>query len=312
LRVIGRMTSQGMLERVLEGHAKPTEKLLSLVESEDADDRKFARIAIDQARMSVSEEDGKVHPMVGAVVVKNGQILSQAHRGELPQNHAEFVALERKLPDKAVAGATVYTTLEPCTTRNHPKIPCADRLIERKVARVVVGMLDPDPRITGQGLRRLRDANITIAFFPPDLMTEVEELNREFTRSCEQETQLKKAESAVQKQTIGDLEDQITELRRKPYHEALGKKGELLLTLVSTTGKRLLRHLLENEPLEVGRKMMNDISADEQFKQLTIAMEMGIIRHREMRVGSGMLLRTDYEINPQYRAVLEDLLYRPE
>jgi Invertebrate-AID/APOBEC-deaminase len=76
----------------------------------------------------------------------------------------------------------VYTTLEPCTTRNHPKIPCAKRLIERKVGRVVVGMLDPDSRITGRGLQALRDANIAIDFFPSDLMAVVEELNREFTR----------------------------------------------------------------------------------------------------------------------------------
>jgi pyrimidine deaminase RibD-like protein len=150
-------------------------------------DRKFARLAIDEARRSVSETDGRSHPRVGAVVVKNGQVLSVAHRGEAPGNHAEYIALEKKLPDEAVAGATVYTTLEPCTTRNHPKIPCTARLIERKVARVVIGMLDPDERITGRGQRKLRSANIVTEFFPHDLMTEVEELNREFTRHCEQE-----------------------------------------------------------------------------------------------------------------------------
>jgi hypothetical protein len=95
----------------------------------------------------------------------------------------------------------------------------------------------------------------------------------------------------------------------KPYQEALGKHGELFISRLSTIGKRLMRHLLQNEPLEVGRKFMIDISEDDQFKQLTIAMEMGIIRHREVRAGSGMLVRTDYEINPQYRPVLEDLLY---
>jgi pyrimidine deaminase RibD-like protein len=147
-----------------------------------SDDRRFACLAIEEARRSVSEPDGRPHPKVGAVVVKNGQVLSSAHRGEESGNHAEFIALERKLAESIVAGATVYTTLEPCTTRNHPKIPCARRLIERKVARVVVGMLDPDPRIRGLGLQALRDANIAIALFPPDLMTEVEELNREFKR----------------------------------------------------------------------------------------------------------------------------------
>ena len=63
-----------------------------------------------------------------------------AHRGESPKSHAEYIALDDKLSDDLVAGATVYTTLEPCTTRKRPKIPCARRLIDRKVARVVIGM----------------------------------------------------------------------------------------------------------------------------------------------------------------------------
>src|SRR5947208_4355255 len=76
-----------------------------------------------------------------AVVVKDGRVLSSAYPGEAPGNHAEFTALDKKLADQVVCGATIYTTLEPCTTRNHPKIPCVKRIIDRKVARVVVGML---------------------------------------------------------------------------------------------------------------------------------------------------------------------------
>lgn len=293
----------------METYARPTEKLLASYEAEDTDDSKFARLALDQARKSVSEDDGKVHPKVGAVVVKNGKVLSQSHRGELPQNHAEFIALEGKLPDDAVADSTVYTTLEPCTTRNHPKIPCADRLIERKVARVVVGMLDPDVRITGRGVRKLRDANIVIDFFPSDLMKEVEELNREFTRFCEQQNQARNLEGARLEQQVAELKRQNIELSRKPYEEFLGTKVEILISRLSAVGKRLMRHLVEREPLEVGRPFLPDVSADIQYQQLSIAMEMGIIRHHEVRVGSGALLRTDYEINPQFTSVLRDLLY---
>lgn len=153
------------------------------------EDRRFALMAIDEARKSIPEGDNKPHPKVGAVVVKNGKVLSTAHRGEVPGNHAEFTVLERNLPDAAVAGATVYTTLEPCTTRNSPKIPCVDRLIDRRVARVVIGILDPDERITGKGQRKLSNAGIETSLFPHDLAMEVEELNREFTRYCEQKRQ---------------------------------------------------------------------------------------------------------------------------
>ena len=312
LRVVARLTNQGMLENVLETNGSPSEKLLDSYESGDADDWKFARRAIDQARKSIPELDGKVHPKVGAVVVKNGQVLSEAHRGELPQNHAEFVALEKKLADDAVFGATVYTTLEPCTMRNHPKIPCAERLIERKVARVVIGMLDPDRRIRGIGIQKLRSANIAIDFFPRDLMTEVEELNREFSRFCDQQGQSENVRKAEDERQLEELRKRVAELSRPPYQQHLGRKGELLLNRLSTIGRRLMRHLVENEPLEVGRKFMADISADDQFQQLTIAMEMGIIRHREVRAGSGMLVRTDYELNPQFVSVLQDLLYRDE
>ena len=97
-------------------------------------------MAVYEARQDIAE-DSRAHPKVGAIVVKDGKIVSKAHRGEDPKCHAEFIALEGKLADDLVAGSTVYTTLEPCTTRNHPKIPCAERLIERRVARVFIGIL---------------------------------------------------------------------------------------------------------------------------------------------------------------------------
>lgn len=203
-RNIQRMANQGLVEKVQEGHARPTERLLSDYESaeastprsvaktesvpsgesKDGDDRRFARLAIEEARKSVPEDE-RVHPKVGVVVVKDGRVLATAHRGEIPQCHAEYIALEKKLADVSLAGSTVYTTLEPCTSRKHPKVPCAIRLTERKVARVVIGMLDPDDRISGRGQRALRKAGIATGLFDHDLMTVIEELNRDFIRERE-------------------------------------------------------------------------------------------------------------------------------
>jgi pyrimidine deaminase RibD-like protein len=145
-------------------------------------DRKFMERAVEEARKSKAEDE-RVHPKVGVVIVKDGRELATAYRGELGDGeHAEYTALEKKLTDETIAGATVYTTLEPCTTRNHPKVPCADRLIERKVSRVVIGMLDPNSEISGKGVRKLREANTAVGLFPRDLMSKIEEMNREFTR----------------------------------------------------------------------------------------------------------------------------------
>jgi pyrimidine deaminase RibD-like protein len=134
-------------------------------------DLKFMREAIAEAAKSHGE-DNRIHPKVGVVVVKDGIVLSKGFRGEpIAGNqgsgrHAEYVAMEEKYSSTSLVGATVYTTLEPCTSRKHPKVPCADRLIERKVARVVIGMLDPNQNICGRGIRRLRDANRVAQLVP--------------------------------------------------------------------------------------------------------------------------------------------------
>ena len=150
------------------------------------DDEHFIELAIDAAR-KCKPEDARTHPKVGVVVVQAGDLLTVASRGELNGGeHAEYTALERKLPHNTLAGATVYTTLEPCTSRSHPKVPCVERLIERKVTRVCIGMLDPNPAISGKGQQRLRDANIRTDLFPEKFMAEVEELNRDFVRQYRQ------------------------------------------------------------------------------------------------------------------------------
>lgn len=141
-------------------------------------------LAIIEAGRCVQEKNGRPHPKVGAVATKNGVLLDKAYRGEFsPGDHAEYTLLERKLKDVSIAGATVYTTLEPCTSRNHPKIPCVERLIERKVRKVVIGQLDPNPAIRGAGILTLRNANIDVDLFPSGLACRLEEMNREFARS---------------------------------------------------------------------------------------------------------------------------------
>jgi pyrimidine deaminase RibD-like protein len=173
-------------------------------------DRRFEEMAIEEARQSVPE-DTRAHPRVGAVVVKNGIVVSKAHRGESPKCHAEFIALECKLADDLVAGATVYTTLEPCTTRNHPKIPCAQRLIERHVERVFIGILDLNPEIRGLGMQALNEAGIETQLFPRDLQRQIEELNRDFIR-LQKERQKHATSSPSRVNSDSDPNPKLTEI----------------------------------------------------------------------------------------------------
>jgi pyrimidine deaminase RibD-like protein len=140
-----------------------------------ASDRKFCEMAVAEARKSVAE-DGRLHPYVGVVIVKGGIILATGYRGESGDgNHGEYCAL-KKLNESQLHGATVYTTLEPCSKRNPPKKSCTRRLIDGKVARVVYGMADKHESVYGHST--LVEAGIEIAFFPNDLMPALLAINK--------------------------------------------------------------------------------------------------------------------------------------
>lgn len=144
-------------------------------------DRAFCELAVAEARKSVAEDDGRPHPYVGVVIVKDGKILATGFRGESGKgDHGEFCAL-KKVNETDVQGATVYTTLEPCSERNPPKKSCAERLINAKVARVVSGSADKDESVYGHST--LVEAGIEIGFFSHDLMQELLILNKTFNDS---------------------------------------------------------------------------------------------------------------------------------
>lgn len=143
--------------------------------------KKFMELAIDIAKKSKPESNNRIHPNVGVVVVKNGNVLETGCRGELcAGEHAEYTVLERKLKNNDLSGSTLYTTLEPCITRNHPKIPCAKWIVKRRIDTVVIGILDPNPEIRGKGVLFLRENNVLVEHFPAKLQLRVEEINKDF------------------------------------------------------------------------------------------------------------------------------------
>ena len=89
----------------------------------------------------------------------------------------------KQIPEEEdLTGATVFTTLEPCTKRHGDNLHCADWLIRRRVKRVVVGILDPNPEIYATSYKRLRGAGIEMQLFDHDLVLRIEDMNRQWIR----------------------------------------------------------------------------------------------------------------------------------
>jgi len=99
------------------------------------------------------------NPMVGAVIVKAGQLIGQGHHRQVGGPHAEIWAL-RDAGEKA-RGATIYVTLEPCSHHGRTP-PCTDALIQAGLARVIAAVEDPNPQVSGNGVRKLQEAGIEV------------------------------------------------------------------------------------------------------------------------------------------------------
>lgn len=99
------------------------------------------------------------NPMVGAVIVKKGRIIGQGYHRKYGGNHAEIEAIKNARED--VAGATLYVNLEPCCHEGKTP-PCALSIIQHKIARVVIGTIDPNPFVSCRGINSLRESGMEI------------------------------------------------------------------------------------------------------------------------------------------------------
>ncbi len=98
------------------------------------------------------------NPSVGCVIVKESVVIGEGHHERPGLPHAEICAIQNA---QEVRGATLYVTLEPCHHFGRTG-PCDEEIIRQGIARVVVGVLDPDKRVSGQGIARLREAGIQV------------------------------------------------------------------------------------------------------------------------------------------------------
>ena len=121
-------------------------------------DEALMALALDLAARGLGSTSP--NPMVGAVVWNGGRIVGRGHHVQAGAAHAEVVALEEA--GVAAWGATLYCTLEPCCHTGRTG-PCVDRIVDAGVRRVVVAVEDPDPRVDGGGIRRLRARGVEVA-----------------------------------------------------------------------------------------------------------------------------------------------------
>jgi diaminohydroxyphosphoribosylaminopyrimidine deaminase/5-amino-6-(5-phosphoribosylamino)uracil reductase len=117
------------------------------------------------------------NPMVGCVIARGDRIIGEGWHTHFGGPHAEPQALADCLArGESPAGATAYVTLEPCCHTNKKTPPCAPRLIEAKIAKVVVGCLDPNPQVNGNGVAMLRAAGIEVERVEEKLEAECKQL----------------------------------------------------------------------------------------------------------------------------------------
>lgn len=119
--------------------------------------QEYMRMAVDIARKGMGHTSP--NPMVGCVVVKNGQIITEGYHERYGEFHAERNALTRC--DEDLTGAKMYVTLEPCCHHGNTP-PCTDIIIERGIGKVYVGSMDPNPKVAGKGVQILRDHGIEV------------------------------------------------------------------------------------------------------------------------------------------------------
>ena len=143
-------------------------------------DRDYMRLALDlagRARLTA-----RPNPMVGAVVVKDGQIVGSGYHHRPGERHGEVEAL-RDVPDELAEGSTVYVNLEPCSFVGRTGA-CSKLLVDRRVARVVCAIEDPDTRVSGQGFAHLREEDIQVDV--GELELEARQLNSAYLMHREQ------------------------------------------------------------------------------------------------------------------------------
>lgn len=120
-------------------------------------DESYILLALEIAKKGIGEVSP--NPLVGCILVKNDRIIGAGYHHKFGANHAEINAIENA--KESVDGSTLFVNLEPCSHYGKTP-PCVDQIIEKKIKRVVIGTLDMNPLVSGNGVKKLKSAGIDV------------------------------------------------------------------------------------------------------------------------------------------------------
>jgi diaminohydroxyphosphoribosylaminopyrimidine deaminase/5-amino-6-(5-phosphoribosylamino)uracil reductase len=211
-------------------------------------DIRFLQHAIALARKSIGL--ASPNPVVGCVIVRNGEIVGEGFHQYDWREHAEIVAL--KSAGEKARGATMYVSLEPCNHKGRTG-PCTEAIVKSGITRVVVATRDRNPKVTGGGIERLQAAGIATELGPSDLKLDADELNEGFFRwssSRRPFVTLKSAltldgQLALPKQGKGKRREWISSEESRAEVQRMRHSSDALLTGIGT--------ILADDPLLTDR-----------------------------------------------------------
>jgi diaminohydroxyphosphoribosylaminopyrimidine deaminase / 5-amino-6-(5-phosphoribosylamino)uracil reductase len=266
------------------------------------DDEAFMEKCIELARKGKGFVSP--NPLVGSVIVSNGNIIGKGYHKKFGEAHAEVNAVnDARKNGFDVKGCTVYVNLEPCTHQGKTS-PCADLLVREKVGKVVIGMKDPYEKVNGKGIRKLKNAGIEVKV--GILENECLELNKFFIKFVTKKlpyVSLKIAQSIDGKIALNNFKSKwITgEASRKYVHQLRSEYDVVLigkntarydnpsLTVRDIHGRTPYRIVIDKDSsLPVNLKLFTDDEKEKTFvltgiskKSLTEIYSRNIIRVRE-------------------------------
>ena len=169
------------------------------------------------------------NPSVGVVIVKNNQIVSRGWTQPGGKPHAEVVALKKK----SFFGATLYTTLEPCSHYGNTP-PCVNQIIKSRIKRVVIGLKDPNPLINGNGITKLKSKKIKITL--GILKDEIKKTHLGFFNKIKKKKPFVSTKIAISRngKMINNNNSWITSEDSRSYGNFLRAKYDAIITGINT------------------------------------------------------------------------------